>query len=128
MHDLTYPQKEIYSKRLLTTFDYITMKTLSTTNSVRRKIIPLSIRLGAEKKDQLAWIAEKKDRSVHFLLCQAVSDYIESETKRLEFYEEALQASKHYAETGLHTTHEEMTAWIESLGTDNELTPPVCHK
>jgi predicted transcriptional regulator len=105
------------------------MKTLSTTtNSIRSKKAPLSIKLGIDKKDKLAWIAEKKERSVHFLLCQAVSDYIENETKRLEFYEDGRKALEHYKATGLHTTHEEMLAWARSLGTANELPKPKCHK
>jgi predicted transcriptional regulator len=104
------------------------MKTLSTSNSIRTKKSPLSIKLDPSKKEQLEWIAEKKERSVHFLLCHAVSEYIENETKRLKFYEEALQASNHYKETGLHVTHEEMMVWADSLGTNNELPPPVCHK
>jgi predicted transcriptional regulator len=104
------------------------MKTLSTTNSIRRKITPLSVRVGTDQKDQLEWIAEKKERSVHFLLNQAVSEYIENERKRLEFYEDGRKAIEHYKETGLHTTHEEMMAWAESLGTDTELPLPPCHK
>jgi predicted transcriptional regulator len=104
------------------------MKTLSTTHSVRKKITPLSIKLEANKKDQLEWIAEKKERSVHFLLCQAVSEYIENEKQRLEFYEDGKRAIEHYNETGLHTTHAEMMTWAKSIGTVNELPQPQCHK
>jgi predicted transcriptional regulator len=125
---LTYPQKKIYSNSLLTTFDYLNMKTITTTNSIRRKVTPLSIKLDSDKKDQLAWIAEKKERSVHFLLLQAVSEYIENEKKRLEFYEDGRKALEHYKASGLHTTHEEMIAWANSLGTANELPQPKCHK
>jgi predicted transcriptional regulator len=104
------------------------MKTLTTSRSVHRKITPLSLRIDDAKKDQLVWIAQKQDRSVHYLLLQAVSEYISKETKRIEFYEAALEASQHYAETGLHTTHEEVMVWVNSLGTPNEFQPPVCHK
>ena len=106
----------------------IAMKTAATTHVIRRKIAPLSIKLGMDKKAQLIWIAEKKDRSVHFLLCQAVSEYIENETKRLAFYEDGRKAIEHYNETGLHTTHAEMMAWAQSLGTEHELPLPPCHK
>jgi predicted transcriptional regulator len=51
----------------------------------------------------------------------------EIEKNRLEFYEDARKASEHYKATGLHTTHEEMMAWANSLGTENELPPPKCH-
>jgi predicted transcriptional regulator len=104
------------------------MKTQQTNNSIRRKVTPLSIKLGADKKDDLTWIAEKKDRSVHFLLLQAVSEYIDNEKKRLEFYEDGRKSLEHYKATGLHTTHEEMMEWANSLGTTNELPLPKCHK
>lgn len=104
------------------------MKTLQNTQSIRRKVAPLSIKLGAEKKEDLAWIAKQRERSVHFLLCQAVEEYIENEKARLAFYEEALQASEHYKKTGLHVTLEEMKAWANNLGTANEQPLPKCHK
>lgn len=104
------------------------MKTPTSSHSAHRKVTPLSIRIDEGKKNQLAWIAQKQDRSVHYVLLQAVSEYISKETKRIEFYEAAMQASQHYAETGLHTTQDEVEAWVNSLGTPNELQPPVCHK
>lgn len=73
-------------------------------------------------------MAQEKSRSVHFLLCQAVNEYLDHEQKRLAFYEEARVAIEHYDQTTLHTTQAEMRAWIESLGTANELVQPVCHK
>lgn len=104
------------------------MKTQSTTGSVRRKVTPLSVKLEQEQRDKLSRIAELKERSVHYLLCQAVGEYIENESKRLEFYEEGKKALEHYKATGLHTTHEEMMIWANSLGTANELPMPKCHK
>lgn len=45
-----------------------------------------------------------------------------------QFVQDAVQADKHYAATGLHTTHEEMKTWIQSLATNPNSKPPVCHK
>ena len=105
------------------------MKTANTTpTAIQQKNAPLSIKLGAEQKDSLAKIAKKKERSVHFLLCQAVKEFIDKENAIVDFYETAKNAGEHYRKTGLHTTHEEMTAWANSLGSNNELTPPICHK
>ena len=101
------------------------METASHTN---QKIVPLSIKLEAEQKMSLAQIAKEKDRSVHFLLCQAVKEFIEREQAQTDFYETAKAAGEHYRKTGLHTTHEEMKAWAKSLGNANELTAPTCHK
>lgn len=89
---------------------------------------PLSVKLEANEKTALMKIAEQKERSVHFVMCQAVREYIDREQKRLDFYEDGRKALEHYKETGLHVTHEEMMMWAKSLGTSHELTPPVCHK
>lgn len=89
---------------------------------------PVSVKLEPTEKTALAKIAEGKKRSVHFVMRQAVSEYIDREQKRLEFYENGRKALEHYKATGLHVTHEEMKKWAESLGTSNELTQPACHE
>jgi predicted transcriptional regulator len=104
------------------------MKTLSDSNPIRAKKAPLSIRLAPEKKEKLEWLAQKKEQSVHFLLCRAVSEYIDNEMKRLAFYEDGRKALEHTKTTGLHTTHEEMLVWANSLSTENELSQPQCHR
>lgn len=96
--------------------------------TIPQKSAPLSIKLGSEQKDLLAQIAKEKERSIHFVLCQAVKEYIDREQARMDFYETAKEASEHYKKTGLHTTHKEMMEWANSLGSNNELTPPTCHK
>ena len=45
-----------------------------------------------------------------------------------QFYEEAVQALRHYHETGLHTTHEEMKEWARKLITNPTEPMPKCHK
>jgi predicted transcriptional regulator len=101
---------------------------MRTTTTEQKKNIPLSVKLPQEDKEFLTKIAKEQDRSVHFLMYQAIQEFIEREKRRQQFYEEALQASEHYKSTGLHTTHNEMKLWAESLGTDHERPSPVCHK
>ena len=101
---------------------------METATQPTKKNIPLSIKLEAEQKRSLARIAKEKDRSVHFLLCQAVKEFIEREQVKTDFYETAKAAAEHYRATGLHATHQELKAWAESLGSNNEITPPTCHK
>lgn len=101
---------------------------METISAESPKMTPVSIKIDAEQKNLLAQLAKKQDRSVHFLLCQAVKEFLDRELAKLEFYETARKAGEHYKETGLHTTHEELKAWANSLGTPLELTPPSCHK
>jgi predicted transcriptional regulator len=44
-----------------------------------------------------------------------------------QFLQDAVESDKHYQETGLHTTFDEMEAWANSLGTSNPLPKPKCH-
>ena len=46
---------------------------------------------------------------------------------REQFTQDADKAWRHYRETGLHATSEEVFAWIDSWGTSNELPKPKCH-
>ena len=45
-----------------------------------------------------------------------------------QFVQVAETANEHFQETGLHTTHEEMKAWVKSLSKNPNSKPPVCHK
>lgn len=51
----------------------------------------------------------------------------ELETER-EMFEVAAEALRHYQETGLHTTHEEMKEWARKLITNPNEPIPKCHK
>lgn len=89
---------------------------------------PLSVKLEPTEKTALAKIAEGKKRSVHFVMREALSEYIDREEKRLDFYEDGRKALEHYKATGLHVTGEEIKTWAKSLGTSNELPKPICHE
>lgn len=45
-----------------------------------------------------------------------------------QFIDDAVVADKHYRETGLHVTHEEVGAWIKSLKNNPNAQAPVCHE
>jgi predicted transcriptional regulator len=89
---------------------------------------PLSVKLEADEKTALMKIAATKARSVHYVMRQALSEYIEREQKRSDFYEDGKKALEHCQATGLHVTQDEIMVWAESLGTPEELPPPVCHE
>lgn len=89
---------------------------------------PLSVKLEAEEKNVLTKIAKEKECSVHFLMCQAVREFIEREQARLSFLEDGRKAIEHFDQTGLHVTHEEMRTWAETLGSSSDTPPPACHK
>lgn len=48
--------------------------------------------------------------------------------KRQALYDDAYKAWEEYQATGLHLTGEEVVAWLETWGTDEEKAAPECHR
>ena len=89
---------------------------------------PASIKLDEDLRDRIKRLADAVDRTPHYLMREAIDQYVEREEKRLAFNHETMNAWEDYKATGLHTTQAEVRTWLESWGTDDELPPPVCHK
>ena len=89
---------------------------------------PMSVKIDAETRARIEHLAEARHRTTHWIMREAISQYVEREEKREAFREDVIQAWNEYQETGLHATAGEVDAWLESWGTDNELPAPACHK
>lgn len=88
----------------------------------------IAVKIDTETKNRMKRLATAKRRSTHWLMKEAIGQYIEREEKRELFRQDALKAWDEYQATGLHVTMEEADAWLASWGTENELPVPVCHK
>jgi predicted transcriptional regulator len=89
---------------------------------------PVSIKLDADERSRLSALAAARKRSSHFLMREAVREYLTREELRQDFSDEAEQAWADYEQTGLHVTHAEMEAWAKSLGTRRPKRFPKWHK
>lgn len=103
------------------------MPTLATATKSHKRSVNMSLKVDPEEKQALQFIAQNKDRTVHHLMRQALTEFIAKEKARIEFYDTGKQAIEDYKATGLHVTMAEMRNWSKSLGTPNELPEPVCH-
>ena len=74
----------------------------------------VSVKLDDDDRARLAQLAEKKKRTPHYLMREAVLAFIAREEKRLAFAEEAETAWADYSETGLHVTLNDMEGWAKS--------------
>ncbi|PKG97976.1 CopG family ribbon-helix-helix protein [Paraglaciecola sp. MB-3u-78] len=88
----------------------------------------VSIKLNDELKNKVQKIAENNQRSPHWIMCEAIRDYVERQEKKQIFKQEALASWASYKETGQHLTGEEVNHWLSTWGTDNETLVPACHK
>lgn len=87
-----------------------------------------SIKLDDDMKGRVRHLAEARKRTSHWIMREAISQYVEREEKREALRQETLEAWEEFRETGLHATAEEVDKWLESWGTDNELPTPECQK
>jgi len=88
----------------------------------------VSVKLDPDIRVRIENLAEARHRSAHWVMREAISQYVEREEKREAFRQDAIKAWEDYQETGLHATAEEVDAWLAGWGTENELSAPVCHK
>jgi predicted transcriptional regulator len=89
--------------------------------------VPMSIRLDASSRERLKAIAARQKRSAHALATEAIERLIEQKEREFAWHESCEAALKHFDETGLHATHDEVMTWMDSWGKDTELPAPVCH-
>lgn len=89
---------------------------------------PTTLKIDPDTKARVQRLAEARHRTPHWLLLEAVRQYVEREEKRDAFRQEALQAWNDYHENGQHVTGEEVTAWLETWGDSNEQAAPSCHR
>lgn len=87
-----------------------------------------SIRIDEDLKNRIQHIADIQNRSAHWIMREAIQDYVEREEAKEKFKQEALASWTAYKETGQHLTGEEVQEWLSRWGTDNETAIPQCHK
>ena len=86
-----------------------------------------SLKLDPATKERVRLLASARRRSPHWIMCEAVEQYVEREQKREQFKQDALAAWTHYESTGLHVTASEADAWLAKLEAGKNAAPPKCH-
>lgn len=87
-----------------------------------------SIKIDDELRARVQRLAERRQQSTHWVMREAIAQYVSREEARDSFKQEALASWKTYKETGRHLTGEEVRAWLETWGTDSEAAMPDCHE
>ncbi len=86
-----------------------------------------SVKLDDDLKGRVHHLATIRQRSPHWVMREAIKQYVEREEARESFRQEALDAWAAYQETGEHLTGQEVRAWLNTWGTEAEAEPPECH-
>lgn len=88
----------------------------------------VSVKLPTSEHEKLKSIASAKNRTPHFLMREAIRQYIEREEESSELWKEAMQSWDDYQKTGLHLTGDEVFQWIDTFVKSKALIePPKCH-
>ncbi len=86
-----------------------------------------SIKLDDELKGRVQQLAGLRQRSPHWIMREAIKEYVGREEARERFKQEALASWTAYQETGRHLTGQEARAWLNTWGTETETELPECH-
>ena len=87
-----------------------------------------SLKLDAATKARLQRLADARKRSAHWLMREAIEQYVNREERREQLRRDTLAAWSDYETTGLHVTAEEADAWLARLEAGEDAEPPAPHE
>jgi predicted transcriptional regulator len=88
---------------------------------------PVAIKIDEDTRNRVKRLAEARQRSSHWMMLEAIHQYVEREEKREAFRQDGIRAWNEYQATGLHLTLEEADAWLAQLEAGKDVEPPECH-
>jgi len=90
-------------------------------------LLPTTVKLEPSLKERVQRLALARDRSSHWMLHEAVAQFVEREEKRETFRQAATAAWDEYRVTGQHVTAAEADVWMAKLEAGEDLDPPAWH-
>ncbi len=86
-----------------------------------------SVKLDDELKKRIQYLADARHRTPHWIMREAIRNYVAREEAKENFKQEAVASWKAYQETGRHLTGQEVHNWLNTWGTEKETELPPCH-
>jgi predicted transcriptional regulator len=87
-----------------------------------------SLKIDEALKSRVQQLASQRRRSPHWIMLEAIQQYVEREEARESFKQEAMASWAAYQETGRHLTGQEVRTLLNTWGTEDESTVPDCHE
>lgn len=88
---------------------------------------PVAIKIDEDIKVRVKRLADARQRTSHWLMREAITQYVDREEKRETFRQDTLKAWEAFRANGLHVTTDEADAWMARLEHGNDIEPPECH-
>jgi predicted transcriptional regulator len=87
-----------------------------------------SLKLDPEMKERVQRLAASQRRTAHWIMREAIEQYVDREEKREQFRLDTLASWEDFKTTGLHLTDEEVEAWLRTIEAgEMEAKLPECH-
>jgi predicted transcriptional regulator len=101
------------------------MKATATDKPLFAKTV--SIKLDPLDRERIAALAAIKKRTPHYLMKEAIVEYIRREEVRQNFIRAAEASFDHYQKTGRHITLDELSTWADEAQKTPGTPVPPCH-
>ena len=88
----------------------------------------VSVKLDEALKGRVQHLAASQRRSAHWIMREAIQQYVEREEARESFRQEALASWADYQQTGQHLTGDETRDWLRGWGGEAGTEAPACHE
>lgn len=90
-------------------------------------IRPTTIKIDQTTKERLKCIADARHRTPHWMILEAIRQYLDREEKREAFRQDGIKAWNEYQSSGLHVTYEEADDCLAELEAGKDADVPKCH-
>lgn len=84
-----------------------------------------AVKLDNETYERLKALAEVRKRSPHWLMKEAIHQFLDREEEAEQIRKDTLERWERYEATGAAINHETVDAWLETWGTNQEGECPV---
>ena len=86
---------------------------------------PTSLKLDPELKDRVVRLAADRRRSAHWVMREAIAQYVDREEAQTRFHRDAVAAWEQYQTDGLHVTAAAADAWLAKLEAGEDALAPT---
>jgi predicted transcriptional regulator len=90
--------------------------------------VTTSVKLSPRLKARLKKLATSQRRTTHWVMREAITQYVSREERRARLHKDVVEAWEDYKATGLHITGEEADAWMRKLEQGIRAKPPKLHR
>ena len=88
---------------------------------------PVAIKIDDDIKSRVKRLAEARHRTAHWVMREAIIQYVNREEKREAFPQDTIKAWEDFRLTGLHVSADKADAWLAELEQGQDREPPECH-